>query len=358
LRKTALAIVVIVVAVAGGACWWALRSRLSGPPRGTAYSPSGYGGYVPAKQPRARPENSANARWGPELRPALEAYNASKWIDAEAAAERVAKQAAGKPGKEARRQSARAMHVLAYSAARRHDLKLARERFAAMREEAATIPDRGKERAEIGQVAPTLEAEAAYQHAVCTAALGDQAKAEREYLDFIRAYPESPLVHGAILRIGRFHHGDVPKAAEAVWRQAMTEARKQEKTRQPDLSRCAPECLAELLRRRGEHPNVKALAREMGTNEMGTSLAALARATKKRRMPARGLMVTAAGLRKVPLPCIVLLAPGHFVLLDQIGDAGAQVWDPSAGGIGKPGIAQIKVDAWRRRFQGVVLAVR
>jgi hypothetical protein len=102
----------------------------------------------------------------------------------------------------------------------------------------------------------SLEAEAASQHAVLTAALppgppnfGGKEAAEREYCAFMRAYPESPLVHAAVKRIAPFHGGDVPPAAEAVWKQAVRIAADKRKARNWQNALCGPECLAELLRR-------------------------------------------------------------------------------------------------------------
>ena len=68
----------------------------------------------------------------------------------------------------------------------------------------------------------------------------------------------------------------------------------------------------------------------MKTSHEGTSLEALAKAAQRRGIEAKGFAVTEAGLRKVPLPCVALLMPGHLVLLDELGAGGARVWDPSA----------------------------
>lgn len=103
---------------------------------------------------------------------------------------------------------------------------------------------------------------------------------------------------------------------------------------------------------------MKALAREMGTSDRGTSLDGLARAMRRRGIAARGLAVTEAGLRTVPLPCVALVAPAHLVLLEELGPTGARVWDPSAGGLGKPGVRQHTPEEWRQGFRGIVLQMR
>ena len=114
---------VLLVLVAGAACWWAARTRRATAPRGMVYSPKGYGGYVPAKQAPAQRDTEGNGRWGPGLKPALEAYDAGKWTDAEAAASQVVARKKPDAPIEAKRETARAWWVMAFSAARRHDLK-------------------------------------------------------------------------------------------------------------------------------------------------------------------------------------------------------------------------------------------
>jgi TolA-binding protein len=136
-------------------------------------------------------------------------YDSGRFREAEAAAQPLIAQAAASADPAVRAQGARARRVQAFAAARRRDFPLARQRFALLWQEAARLPDRGKQAASPGENPPTLEAEAAYQHAVLTAALGDTQAAEAEFKRFIRQYPESPLVHAAVQRIGKLHGGNV-----------------------------------------------------------------------------------------------------------------------------------------------------
>lgn len=239
----------------------------------------------------------------------------------------------------------RARQVLAFSAARRNDMKRAREQFALVRTEAASaakaIPEVAARPISTDGPAATLEENAAYQHAVCTAALGDKAGAEKEWVAFMRTYPESPLVHASVKRIARLHGGDIPKEAEDAWKQAMATARDRETERQRLASLCGPECLAELLKRQGKDDagessavSVERLAQEMKTSPEGTTLAAMADAAQKHGFPeATGYALTAKGLAAQQLPVIVLIAPGHYVLVEKISADGAVTfWDPNGGG--------------------------
>ncbi|MHB9038176.1 MAG: hypothetical protein ACYC64_16085 [Armatimonadota bacterium] len=111
------------------------------------------------------------------------------------------------------------------------DMGLARDRFTVLQKEAAKLPDKGKQSAPPGVPTATSEEEGAYQHAVCTAALGDKKAAESEYIKFMHDYPESPLIHGAVKRIELLHDGHLPKYAEDAWTKANSTAIAREKAR-------------------------------------------------------------------------------------------------------------------------------
>jgi hypothetical protein len=250
---------VLLLALAGGMAWRALRPR-------PVYTSQGYGGFIPPKASAAPAPRAVADPVGP----AMAAYTAGRYAEAEALAQPLAARSASAAGPTERLDGLRAQWVLAFCAARRGDLPLARERFAALEREAGGRggrygsvgvweyggPSDGERTPNTDRFAgsrPTpdiLAAEAAYQHAVLTAALGEKKAAEREFIAFLRRYPESPLVHAAVWRIGRLHGGDVPPAAERAWRQAMRIARARQKERERQNAMCGPECLVELLRRR------------------------------------------------------------------------------------------------------------
>lgn len=132
-------------------------------------------------------------------RAALDAYNHGKYWDAETAAATVVIESRKLADPAPAHELAKARWVLAYSAARRKDLKLARERFALLRSEASQLPNKGKQEVVPGETEPTLEQEGAYQHAVLTGALALEAEggrqkaegleaAEAEYLAFISPF--------------------------------------------------------------------------------------------------------------------------------------------------------------------------
>lgn len=421
--------------------WWGHS------PSRMVYTTEGYGGVRVADHSEAgrrqRDESARAAGAIDPVAPALRAYNEGRYADAERAARRLVEAET----KRSSREGARAHWVLAFSAARRHDLVTARERFGQLRQVAAgqswtletprqagvggresraggetagaaigkrpashSNSERETRNAEppperpvspTGEALPTLEEEAAYQHAVLTAALARGARrpgtssdpedakpgtrnpepgtaaAEAEFVEFIRQYPESPLVHAAVRRIARLHGGNVPPDVEAVWKRAMAVAQQRQQQRDRSRSLCGPEVLREVLRRTGvrsEEPAdgdgreagaVEALARELGTDHQGTTLAALAKAAEVRGLRAKGLKLTWNGLwritngpdgkRDAPEFLIALVQPGHYVLVEDVRAGEVDVWDPSGQGPDQPGARRYSRAEWLRLWGGSVL---
>ena len=373
------------LAVLGGGAWLAGHhpARPAASPR-LVYTASGYGGFRPALPvPKAatsavpvsaRPQPPAKTL--PPAQVAAEAYAAGRYAEAETAAAQVIRQAAQSPTLPHRQEAARAGSLLAYAAARRHDLTLARARFAAARTQAAALPDKGRPPARIGEDPATLEEDDAFQHAVCTGALGDHSAAEAEYVAFMGRYPESPLVQASVKRIARLHGGTLPPAIEAVWKQAMRTGQERQAGRQREASLCGPECLAELLRRQGRAADapgklvprdpvgqdlVHTLAREMGTSARGTTLAALAAAAGRHGLSAQGLSLTQTGLaRTLAAPrtsAVALVSPGHYVLVEAAGPGGVTIWDPDGDGQGRGARRTLGLAAWQGLWQGTTLAL-
>ncbi len=365
-QKKKVAAVSAGLVLAGGATgWlsWASHHTASGPKM--MYTASGYGGFVRAPTPpilasghTPRPARPAAARPEDPVQPLRDAYNAGQYSAVEAASLRLVSEAKTSQSRTVQEQGAEAGSLLAYAAARRHDLVLARQRFAAAQMEAARLPDKGKQADLPGQVSPTLEEDAAFQHAVCTNALGDPAGAEKEYVAWMRQYPESPLRNAVVLRLEKLHGGNLTPAEEAVRQQASRTAQVRQEGREREASLCGPECLAELLRRRGEAGvSVHRLADVMHTSDRGTTLAALAESAGRHGFAARGLALTPHGLTEQKLPVIALVAPGHYVLVDRVTAAGVTLWDPDARGIGQGAARAVPAAAWRQEWRGVTLAL-
>jgi hypothetical protein len=523
IRRSGVLTVVLLAAVAVGLT---LQSRSSSP-----FAAS------PAQNARAAVKRAPSSE-DASVKVAADQYAAGRYAEAERAALDVA-DGSGEGAEE----RARARWVLAFSAARRKEFAVAREQFAELRKDGAVVPDAklsdeagdgeptleeegayqhavltlalasesegskqkavGRKQPRPGLAKPTPEGEAGGRDASRTpgmaAALGgkiaagvsggshpssfilhpSRADAEREFMAFLREYPESPLAHAAMRRIARMHGGDVPEEAERLWRRAMTLQRSREAERERERSMCGPEVLHEVLRRaagpegrrqkaegrqrpvaggqqsavggqppavggqqsavggqqsagvapglRGKNaagaggdaraPRVEELAREMGTDARGTTLAALAKVARRYGFEAKGLRLTFSGLLRVAsakgvqvfahtggrmdgssgiqgakgrgrgdgviagrfLPphsrtstrpyVIALIRPGHFVLVERVSLDEVRVWNPSPGGQGgggrgegEGGAAARSVTYRRKRWEavwdGVALCIR
>lgn len=296
------------------------------------------------------------------LTKSVDAYNHGKYREAEAAAQRIVDVNSKSSDPAKRRKAVEGRYVLAYCAARRKDMAQARERFAVLRSEAAKLPDKGARKPMPGNVRPTLEEDGAYQHAVCTAALGDKKAAEAEYMKFIKDYPESPLTGQAVQRIGRLHNKHIPATAEAAWQKSakIAQARQsaREKAQEKAESICGPECLAELLRHHGQHIDVSTLSKELKTTSEGTTLLAMVNTAKKHGLAAQGVSLTKKGISRQPLPLIALVMPGHYVLVEKISNDHITVWDPSGNGLGKSASRTYHWTDWMVRWSGAAMVIR
>ncbi len=325
------------------------------------YVASGYGGYIyePAAPRRNRSGGTRTPVAATAVRAMFDAYNRGSYGAAEARASAVLSATASSQrtvSATMRAQAAEARLVLAYSAARRHNLTLARARFSMLESAAAGLPGGGVQRsADPNLPTPTMLQEAAYDHAVCTGALGDKTGAEREYMSFMNRFPDSPLVSGAYQRISRLHGGKAPAAADA----ALTKARRiadadSEKVRRQE-SLCGPECAAQMLRRHGRAVSVERLADEMHTSSQGTSLESVASSLANNGLKTQGFQLTQKGLASAPLPLVALIKPGHYVIVDAVSHSAVRIFDPDARGVGKGAERDMPVEQWQKFWTGVAL---
>lgn len=384
-RNTAFALVAVTTTAMGAICWQQVSRALRLAPTSPRYaavkamSPPKSSGDRAAAAPAVNGARSVTLGDPSDpLTSTLAAYRAGQWREAEVQALTVIVANQKRPASRARTIGIapvlRARRILAFSAARRHDMKTARTRFAQLASDAAAQkPQEAKAALPLSNLtAPgivrldtpeAIQADALYQHAVCTLALGDKASAEREWVALMRQFPESPLVHASVKRVARLHGGDIPKEADAAWKQAMATARAREQERERQASLCGPQTLVELLRRRGKPASVDALAKQMHTSEQGTSLTYLGQVAKRSGFTrADGFALTAAGLQAKlreagPTGAVIALVhdadSGHFVLVDKAEASGMlTVWDSNGAGLNQPRVRTYSADQWRRMWQG------
>ena len=314
-----------------------------------AYSSAGYGGIVGTDN---RPADNSTVQL------MSEAYANGNHDEAGRLAEDLIRRAKGAPrDAKAQHDGLLSLRVLAYDAARQKNFTLAKSRFESLRQAAYETPDHGKQRVPLGDVAPTLEEEGAFQKAVCTTAMGDKPAAEGEFNRFLTEYPQSILVHAATKRVARFHEGNVPKPTEALWKLAMQTQKATQDEQKRQQAMCGPEALAELLRRHGgKQATVAELAIEMKTNGDGTSLAEMQKAAKAHGLPTKAVALTQKGLAAQKTPLLTLLNPGHFVLVEAVSPKEVTVWDPDAKGIGQGDRRVFELKDWKGQWSGESLA--
>jgi hypothetical protein len=225
----------------------------------------------------------------------------------------------------------------AFSLSNRKDLAKARAAFANVQRQAKGTAPRASIASHhlLGNVfdpetatPADFEREAAYQHAVLTAVVVNKPAAAKEYLALIREFPESEQAVKAVRRLAAMHHGKLLPAEQQVWEAAQKTAQDREHARMRANAMCGPEVVAELLRRKEAPVSVAELAKEMGTDEFGTSVKALQQSLAKRGLKAKGLRLTLPALWNKELPAVALLKQGHFVLVDRIAEGEVQSWDP------------------------------
>ncbi len=351
--------ILIVVAVLVGATWLISHKQ----PK-TVYDPNGYGGMRPAGSVsgKSSPTNSD------PLAGAQKAYNSGNYKQAEAEAFKVVNETPKNASAQRLKQTAEAKEITAFASARTGKMSQARERFGDLKAFAKTLP-KVKEKPVPGEPpSPEIVERAAYQHAVCTAALGDKEAAQNEYLKFMLDYPESPLLNGVVLRLRKLNDGHLPDIADKTFQKASKIAEARRLARAKEEAMCGPECLAEFLRRFGKTADPKTLARQMATDENGTSLAAFAKAAGQHGVPLKGVRLTWNGLKKQfptaeagkPLakqqPVVAYVQPGHFVIIESIQADKVTIWDPNAQE-DSPGTATFTSKDFQMRWPGIALVV-
>jgi tetratricopeptide (TPR) repeat protein len=284
-------------------------------------------------------------------------YSKGKFKAAEDAAQKYIQKHQHTGDKNLRRAVLEARFLLAFAVARQQKFAQARTLFDNLREAAMAYPEGGAVPPSNGEVHPTMEEQGAYQRSICTLALGDKKAAEKELRVFMRRYPTSILVHGAVKRIARLHGGDVPPEAEKDWQAAVDIQEKAEKKRLREQALCGPQVLAELLKRQGKSADINTLVREMQTDENGTSLLQLQQVAQKHGLTAQGVELRPDALTAQKLPMVALVSPGHFVLVEQVTPDSIHVWEPPATRKGKGERKTHSAFEWAQIWGGYALTL-
>ena len=347
LRGQMLALMGIGCVSAVGVGYGLRQERAVKVPLHSVYSSEGYGGYVGKSAPLVFPSDA--------VQPVREAYLAGHYAEVVEKAEETFHRYAGSTKPQELKEMALARRLEAYATARQGNYPRARDLFGYLQAEASRLPDKGKLPSLNGTPEPTLEEEGAFQKIVCRGGSGDKVGAEEEYKQFLREYPQSILVHAAVKRVRRFHNGDSPAEVEALWKQAMQAQAKQRQVEQRAASLCGPKCVAELLRRQGKRVDIEALAKAMGTDSAGSSVAGVAKVAHAQGFRGEGVKMTSAGLSQQKTPFLALIMPGHYVVVETHSPEGVTLWDPNAEALGQPAKRTVTLAEWKRLWDGVAI---
>ena len=103
---------------------------------------------------------------------------------------------------------------------------------------------------------------------------------------------------------------------------------------QEDENGCGPAALAMVLNDHGINCTPADIAAEIGRSDSGASMRDLRSFAERRGVTATGWRLTYEDLRSAPKPAILLLAGGHFVVVDSVDCRGRTYCrDPEAGNI-------------------------
>ncbi len=110
---------------------------------------------------------------------------------------------------------------------------------------------------------------------------------------------------------------------------------------------CAAACLKMVLASRGIERDLSSLERDTGTSPAGASIAGLRTAAALAGLDSRAWSLTAADLRRAPLPAIAFIHNNHFVVIRRfVGPDLLEIDDPAMGRVHWP------VAAFKRAWKG------
>ena len=214
----------------------------------------------------------------------------------------------------------RARMELGYLEAKQGDFVRAREVFAAVPK---PLPSE-RPSPEFG----TAYDQATYQAIVCLVAEGKQEEARKQFRNFLKERPQSPLIVAVFRRLTMLSGGEPSPEDIQLFEQAQ---KLQDQFVRREMALCGPKALAHFLELSlaGEQ-DFRAIAREVGTDDQGTTVNAMVKALIQRGCTAEARELNAPDFRKVSPPAIWFKGD-HFVVIESFQAGRAKVYDPMDG---------------------------
>lgn len=225
------------------------------------------------------------------------------------------------PDKEIQDRVGAARIRLGYLAAEKKDWPAARATFQlAVREYRGT----GRMADDFGGVPD----QAAYQAIVCLVPQGKTAQAEREFVQFMKDWPMSPLTHAAFKRLVRLNGGKPKPEWEALLQKDQTA---EEDRARMDIAACGPLTIQYLLGLLGRPSrSYEEIAKLCGTKVTGTSVLGMRRGLKSLGIDSFAYKLNRQDLAHAPLPAIVLWG-AHYVTAKRLEGNTLTIFDTVGG---------------------------
>jgi hypothetical protein len=171
----------------------------------------------------------------------------------------------------------------------------------------------------------TIQEQAAYQAAVCLVAENKPDQATKEFEQFMRDRPLSPLCKACYDRLNRIN-GKHTDEADGLYQ---SDLKAQEKRVRFEVSVCGPKAIEALLPLVGKpKKSYVELAKLCGTTDGGTSIAGMRRALKSLGLESFGVELNAPDFAQVQTPAL-LLKNNHYLVLKSIKNGKAEIYDPT-----------------------------
>ena len=167
--------------------------------------------------------------------------------------------------------------------------------------------------------------QALYQAAATLKAEGKLKEYRAALIDFITNQPLSPLVDAAYKRIVQLD-GHSSDNLDALLQRAHNE---QQKKIRFEMSVCGPKAAAYLLEAEGKGKfDYKALAKECGTKDSGTTMEALRECLKRHGLEYFGFRVSKEDLPGIRVPAI-MFQQDHYVVVTKADSKALTTYDPT-----------------------------
>jgi len=257
---------------------------------------------------------------GPKARPASHVVlpKQEKPLVTKAEIQTFLQKSAKSPDPEVQDRVGRARIQLAYLDVRKKNFAAAR---ATLKTAAKEYKGKGIMSADFGGIPD----QAKYQAICCLVAEGKKEEARKEFLQFLRDEPLSPLVNATYQRLVRLNDGQDDAEARKLLESALAQ---QQRHIRLETSSCGPKAIAYMLPLLGKpERDYRDIAKLCGTGEQGTTLDGMRKGLAALGVEVCGLQVNRRDVVGLKTP-FLLLKEDHYLVAVGVNDKTIQLFDP------------------------------